>query len=121
MSYSGYIHIDPKVLESLLSVSKNKSLGHELVEIFSQDAKTLIESFRHAFRHQDEKALRYLTHRMKGSCLNVGASKLHKACDTLEELSQKQASWQELSPIIEKMEEHLSDCMQEFHKLLNSN
>ena len=120
MSQIDYKFIDPKVLSTLLAHSKNKQLGHELVEIFAQDARKLIESFNEACAIQNHKSLSYLTHRMKGSCLNVGATRLHVLCENIESSATDSPNWQKVESLISSLSSDLTACLEEFQHLLKS-
>lgn len=60
------------------------SLLAELVEVFLRDAPERIVALREAFARHDEHALRMISHALKGSSRNIGATRLADTCQTLE-------------------------------------
>ncbi len=56
----------------------------ELVEVFLRDAPERIAALREAFAQHDDHALRMISHALKGSSRNIGATRLADACQTLE-------------------------------------
>ena len=60
------------------------SLLFELARLFFTDGVSKIESLRGAIANKDDQALQLAAHTMKGSCRNIGISKLADYCQTLE-------------------------------------
>ena len=101
--------LDRSVLNDLRDIMGN---GFEpLIHAFIRDADTRLEHLRQSFLSREEEKLRQSAHIFRGSCLNVGAKILVKACSELECLA-REANLNAADELIRKLDGSLMDTKQ---------
>ena len=60
-------------------------IAERLVAMFTDSTPPVLEQLSNAVHTQDDEAVRRLAHKLKGSCQNVGATKMAALCRSLEE------------------------------------
>lgn len=75
-------HLDYPVLDSLKEVMEDDFVL--LLETFIQDSKERIEKLQSLVKTDDKDAIRRAAHSFKGSCSNIGATRLTTLCSELE-------------------------------------
>lgn len=107
--------LDPEFFES------RKQVGEDFVEklmaIFYQEAPKLINNIRNEARNGISQDLAGLGHKMKGMCLNVGATYLSEMGKKLEEKC-SQNSFQEINELIDEMEDVFKRTKIEMERIL---
>ena len=68
--------LDSKVLSSLRWFALSDSFIPQLISIFEEHGRTSINELKVAFSSDDQESIRRVAHRLKGSCLNMGAGAL---------------------------------------------
>lgn len=78
--------IEPKILENLLEVEKDKHKGFilELLNIYVNHTEEKIAELRSAINEKNLTAIQETAHNMKGSSANIGLSKLFELFESLE-------------------------------------
>jgi HPt (histidine-containing phosphotransfer) domain-containing protein len=80
-----YCPIDPRALENLRDVlDGDPDLLNELIDLFLNDAPTLLAGLNEAVRRQDVESLTQNAHSLKGSASNLGARGMAAVCANLE-------------------------------------
>jgi two-component system, sensor histidine kinase and response regulator len=64
---------------------KSKDFMANLFDLFITDAQPRIEALQEAIARNDAAALREMAHALKGSCANLGATRMSGLCEILEE------------------------------------
>jgi HPt (histidine-containing phosphotransfer) domain-containing protein len=57
---------------------------HDVLRLFLETTPSLIDEIRHGARSKNTAALKTLSHRLKGSCVNLGFTELAALSDTIE-------------------------------------
>ena len=60
-------------------------IAERLVALFADSTPPVLEQLSNAVHTQDDETVRRLAHKLKGSCQNVGATKMAALCRSLEE------------------------------------
>lgn len=75
--------IDQDVIESLKELGGDEFV-QELAVLFSSQSKEIFESIKNAVESKNADILHKSAHKLKGSCLNIGAPKLAEISKTIE-------------------------------------
>lgn len=75
--------IDQDVIESLKELGGDEFV-QELAVLFSSQSKEIFESIKNAVESKNPDVLHKSAHKLKGSCLNIGATKLAEMSKTIE-------------------------------------
>ncbi len=75
--------IDISVIEGLKEIG-DKEFVTELIEMFLQQSEDIMSEIRNYSENKDVDNLSKLSHKLKGSCLNLGAIDMSKVCQTIE-------------------------------------
>lgn len=78
--------IDISVINELKEIGDDDFLI-ELVDMFLQQADTLVDDIQKHFENKDADSLSKAAHKLKGSCLNLGAKDMGDVCQTIEHTS----------------------------------
>src|SRR3989338_7786453 len=80
--------LDNEHIESLKSLSDadGPDIFQELLDIYKEQAPTVLMNLEKAIQAKDGKAIASESHKFKGSSGNMGAIGLFKCCDELEHL-----------------------------------
>ena len=101
--------LDRSVLNDLRDIMGN---GFEpLIHAFIRDADVRLENLRLSLVSQEAEKLRQSAHIFRGSCLNVGAKVLVRACSELECLA-KESNLNAASDLIGALDGSLRDTKQ---------
>lgn len=87
--------VDRGLLEKLHTLLQHKPFG-DLLETFSDRARTNIEKAGVNLRTENLEELRFVMHGLKGSSANVGATRLSKLCAGFEDKLKKGSAVSEL-------------------------
>ena len=68
----------------MLQIEGEPDFLTELIDIYIQDSAGLLEKIKEALANQDGPGLRKASHALKGSSMNLGASKLASICQDME-------------------------------------
>lgn len=79
-------HLDSVVLANLQEVMENQY--PDLLAAFLLDSSERLQALYAALDQADAEALRRAAHSFKGSCSNLGATRLTALCEELETLAQ---------------------------------
>jgi two-component system, sensor histidine kinase and response regulator len=101
--------LDPAVLETLRSLQEEgePDLLTELAGMFLDDAALQLEGLREAIGEADAQRVRSISHALKGSSGNMGATRVSEVCAELEMAGESG----DLAPapgLLERLEEELS-------------
>ncbi|MGI2902719.1 GAF domain-containing protein [Tolypothrix sp. VBCCA 56010] len=76
--------------EHLHQLSENNAeFELELLQIFVEDIQPRLEAVKQAIEKSDFEKIAHEAHHLKGASANIGATAMHLAAETLEQLSQK--------------------------------
>lgn len=80
--------MDTRVLREFLELlgPDGPHLLRGVVETYLREAPPVVEDLGEALSRGDHSRAAWLAHRLKGSCLSIGASRLAARCSDLEEL-----------------------------------
>jgi len=81
--------IDQDVIDSLIEIGDKEFLT-ELIDIFLSQSEELIQEINQAAAANNSQNLMKSSHKLKGSCLNLGALGLGAICQDLEVMSKKE-------------------------------
>lgn len=76
--------LDDTVLASLFELTGSDELIREVATLFVQSAPELLSTFDRAYQDGDTKIMAAIAHRFKGSAGNIGAIRLYKIAENLE-------------------------------------
>ncbi|MFW7381421.1 MAG: Hpt domain-containing protein [Oligoflexus sp.] len=119
MEAQKFNHVNPKILQSIAHHSHNRSLPAELVRIFKEDVRQLLQRFDQALEERDVSKLQFLAHRIKGSALNVGAKSMAEICATIERSLGDKHDWNKINQHIKRLNALMEQTSQEFSDLLH--
>lgn len=79
--------MDVSVLREFLALlgPEGPTLLRGIVETYLRETPPLVEDIGEALGSRDHARAARLAHRLKGSCQSIGASRLARRCDALEE------------------------------------
>lgn len=80
--------IDQEVIDTLTDLGDQEFLI-ELVDIFLSQSEGLVQEMKQAAKEENVSELLRASHKLKGSCLNLGAKGLGDICQTLESMCHK--------------------------------
>lgn len=75
--------VDQSVIESLKELGGDEFV-QELSGLFLSQSKEIYEALKNAVASKDHDTIYKSSHKLKGSCLNIGASRLSEISKTLE-------------------------------------
>jgi HPt (histidine-containing phosphotransfer) domain-containing protein len=79
--------VDWKVIEELRTFSTDEmDLVRELVASFEVNVTQQLPELEQAVRRDDAETTRFIAHRLRGSCGNIGARRMEFLCERLETL-----------------------------------
>jgi HPt (histidine-containing phosphotransfer) domain-containing protein len=79
--------VDWSVIEALREFSsKEMDLVRELVASFEVNVTEQLPELEKAVRHDDAMTAKFLAHRMRGMCGNLGARRMEFLCERIEQL-----------------------------------
>lgn len=83
--------IDRRVLKEILELQgeDDSQFLKELLNVFQESAKEAILGIHTGIAQGDAQAVSSLAHKLKGSCLPIGATRVAKACAALEAEAKK--------------------------------
>jgi len=91
--------LDRSVLEGLRELG-DADLLTELVNLFFEDVPPQLASLREAVESGDAPSVERVAHTLKGSCSNMGATKMAAICAELQDIG----SFEDLAPAPELLE-----------------
>jgi two-component system sensor histidine kinase/response regulator len=82
------VSLDPGVLEGLrqLQVEGEPDVVNELIELFLDDVPLQLVALREAVEGGNADSVKRVAHTLKGSSVNMGAIRLAKVCEQLQEM-----------------------------------
>lgn len=97
--------IDPKIIDELraLQTAGSPTFLAELIDIFLKEQRDHLKLLRQAFDGRDGRVLEKVAHTMKGSCGNLGARELSKACADLQRAANA-ADWAGAGLLVARIE-----------------
>jgi HPt (histidine-containing phosphotransfer) domain-containing protein len=108
--------IDSSVINELKEMGGQEFLT-ELIEMFLQQAETIMDEIKNFSNTKDASSLSKSAHKLKGSCLNLGAKDMSAICQIIENSSRENN--------LENIDSNLSDLLNiyeitvaEFKKLI---
>ncbi len=107
--------IDMDVIDGLKEVGDQDFLI-ELIDLFLTQAKELVESINQASKAQDLDIINKSAHKLKGSCLNLGANDMGEICQKLES-DAKENKLDNLNELVEKLHSISVETFSELTKL----
>ncbi len=108
--------LDPAVLDALRGYAKSAAFLKQVIEIFEEHGQTSIAELCAAAQADDRESLRRVAHRLKGSCLNVGAQRMAQMLRSFEVLTGENASGDDTHVLLAS----LPDTLEETCKALKS-
>jgi len=97
--------LDSSVLEGLRVYAKSGAFLQQVIEIFEQHGRVSLEELFAASAKDDSETVRRVAHRLKGSCLNVGATRMAQRLRHLEQLCVGNASGDDTHALIAELPE----------------
>src|SRR5687768_10617288 len=94
--------IDQEIIDSLREIGDNDFVV-ELIDIFLSQSAELIADIKKAAAGANTSDLLKSAHKLKGSCLNLGAVELSAICQQLEAKS-READFQGIEQVMQTME-----------------
>lgn len=93
--------IDISVIEELKEVGGDEFLS-ELITMFLDQADSIMEDIKTFHDNKDSDSLSKAAHKLKGSCLNLGAKDMGAICQTIE-LQTRENNFNDLDKNIESL------------------
>ncbi len=110
--------LDPSVLESLRVYAKSGAFLKQVIEIFEQHARVSIEELCAALNLDDRESMQRVAHRLKGSCMNVGATLMAQNLRHLEQLTKSNETLAETQRLVAGLPSMLEDSCNALKSLL---
>lgn len=107
--------IDQNVIDGLIEIGDKEFLV-ELIDIFLEQAEGLVQEIKLAVDLGNAETLTKVAHKLKGSCLNLGANKLGNICQELENIS-KDEDFSNVNNIVEPLDSVYQQTCSELIKL----
>lgn len=107
--------IDNKVIDDLMEIGDKEFLD-EMIDIFLSQSEGLIQEITQASETGNVSKLLKSSHKLKGSCLNLGASELGNICHQLEVMSKK-ADLSDVNKVIDLLDSVYQQTCSELIKL----
>ncbi len=101
--------LDSSVLEGLRVYAKSGAFLQQVIEIFEQHGRMSLDELFAASKDHDSETVRRVAHRLKGSCLNVGATLMAQKLRHLEQLCAANASREDTHVLIAELPEVFAD------------
>ncbi|WP_141734948.1 Hpt domain-containing protein [Oligoflexus tunisiensis] len=101
--------LDSSVLEGLRVYAKSGAFLQQVIEIFEQHGKASLEELYAASESDDNESVRRVAHRLKGSCLNVGATQMAQKLRHLEQLCAANATRDDTHVLIAELPDVFAD------------
>lgn len=101
--------LDSSVLEGLRVYAKSGAFLQQVIEIFEQHGRMSLDELFAASESDDNESVRRVAHRLKGSCLNVGATLMAQKLRLLEQLCAANAAREDTHVLIAGLPEVFSD------------
>jgi len=101
--------LDSSVLEGLRVYAKSGAFLQQVIEIFEQHGRMSLDELFAASELNDIEAVRRVAHRLKGSCLNVGATLMAENLRLLEQLCAANATRNDTHVLIAGLPEVFAD------------
>jgi len=83
-------NIDVKTLSQIKAIIPEAAAGQafliEMIDIFTESTPSVIAEIKSAVSNGNAKSLEHFAHRLKGSCINIGARHMITLCETLERI-----------------------------------
>ena len=79
------LHLDPVRLEEIREVDPGSHLLEDILEMFLDQSEAALGALERAAASGSSEELRMAAHAFKGSCANIGASRMAEQCALLEE------------------------------------
>jgi CheY-like chemotaxis protein len=100
------LDIDQKVLEDLrlLAGSEDPEFFENVVKLFLEETTQRIVTIEEKILARDMNALKASAHRMKGSCKQLGVTRMAGTCAALEESAGRDPSSAELNALLEQLQ-----------------
>ena len=76
--------LDDAVLQSLFDLTGSDELIKEIATLFVRSAPDLFSAYERAYQDGDAKIMASIAHRFKGSAGNLGATRLYKVAEKIE-------------------------------------
>ena len=101
--------IDDQQLLALKELNEpgDSDIVTELIDIFVDHSPRTIKMLKESFENKDRTNIVKLSHKLKGSCANLGAVDMRNVCQMLEEEGST-ISWEEIDAQITKIEQSYS-------------
>ncbi len=120
MSVSPLHFLDQNRVKELREVSDGEdSLLIELAEVFLRDSPDRMTSLTEAVAAQDAFTVQMVSHTLKGSARNLGATKLADCCQTLE-FQAKSNNLENARSVVEKIQHELDNVQVAFRQLITT-
>jgi two-component system sensor histidine kinase/response regulator len=110
--------LDTSVLEGLRVYAKSGAFLQQVIEIFEQHGKASLDELYAASENDDSENLRRVAHRLKGSCLNVGASLMAHKLRQLEQLCAANAARDDTHGLITELPDVFDDTCNALKSIL---
>lgn len=110
--------VDAAILGGLRVYAKSEAFLQQVVEIFEQHGQSSMDELHAAIGSDDLDAVRRVAHRLKGSCLNVGASLMVYKLRNLEQLATKNAPLPEVYAAVDNLTAVFSETCKALKSML---
>jgi len=110
--------LDPSVFESLRGYAKSGAFLKQVIEIFEQHGRVSLGELSAAAQLDDKESLKLIAHRLKGSCLNVGATLMAQNLRHLEQLTTSNETLDETQRLVAGLPAMLEDTCKALKSLL---
>lgn len=111
--------LDSSVLEGLRVYAKSGAFLQQVIEIFEQHGRTSVDELCAASASLDLETVRRVAHRLKGSCLNVGATLMAQKLKRLELLCAENPSQSDTSNLVSELPEVLDDTCKALKSIIS--
>ncbi|NML24423.1 PAS domain-containing hybrid sensor histidine kinase/response regulator [Zoogloea dura] len=110
-------HLDYQ--RGLRQVSNNEELYYQVIEHFVFRHAGAVEQIIAAVRSEDWKGARFLSHNLKGTSSQIGATSLRKFAERLQNLTEFEQAGEELETTLQGARQELLEVIREAHIFLS--
>ncbi|MFM9008117.1 MAG: response regulator, partial [Bacteroidota bacterium] len=114
--------IDREAVQRLMDIARQSDPGfiQQVMELFEKQAPVVLNDLRDAVVKMDLTAVWKSAHKLKGTCVNLGAGKMASICKELEKKG-RNFEGTGLMPLVQRLEQEYEATSRELREMLQYN